>query len=196
MGEAKAHSFDLLIGQSQLIMKHLVEFLTSVMLRKESCEPVLDSVGACRWKVTCQSIQTLLQAVGPLVILHPYPSIVQIDDYPLFCGPAMTKVMAQGLCFIRKRPSERSAALCGGSGKCLCKAAVLIFHDSRGPCQQGVQFRKPIAVFTNKGDMTPLLHYLIQHGHGVHPSFAHCIVIPSICSIGSSSGSILYKPKC
>ena len=51
VGEIKAHGFDLLIGQSQFIMKHLVEFLASVMLRKESYEPVLDSVGACRWKM-------------------------------------------------------------------------------------------------------------------------------------------------
>ena len=168
VGEIKAHGFDLLIGQSQLIVKHSVEFLTSVMLREESYEPILNSVGACRWKMVCQGIQALPQAAGPVVIFQPYSPIVQINDRPLFRSPAMTKVMDQGICFIRKRPPERSAALRGGSGKCLRKAAVPSFRDSRGPRQQGVQFRKPIPIFIYKGSMTPLFHYLIQHRHGVH----------------------------
>ena len=166
------------------------------MLREESYEPILNSVGACRWKMVCQGVQALPQDAGPVVILHPYPPIVQVNDHPLLRGSAMTKVMDQGICFIRKRPPERSAALRGGSGKCLRKAAVLIFRDSGGPRQQGVQFRKPISIFIYKGGMTPLLHYLIQHGHGVHPSFAHCIVMPSICSTGSSSySSYRQKPR-
>ena len=127
MGEIEAHGLNLLISQSQLIVKRLVEFLTSVMLRKESYEPVLDSVGACRWKMVCQGIQALPQAAGPVVIFQPYSPIVQINDRPLFRSPAMTKVMAQGLRFICKYPPEWSAAFSGSERKSLREAAVLIF---------------------------------------------------------------------
>ena len=100
VGEVKAHGFDLLIGQSQFVVKCFVEFLAPIMLRKESYEPVLDSVDACRWKMVCQGIQALPQAAGPMVIFHPNPPAVQIDGHPLFCDPAMTKVMAKSLRFI------------------------------------------------------------------------------------------------
>ena len=111
MGEIEAHGLNLLISQSQLIVKRLVEFLTSVMLRKESYEPVLDSVGACRWKMVCQGIQALPQAAGPVVIFQPYSPIVQIND----------------------RPPEWSAAFSGSERKSLREAAVLIFRDGSGP---------------------------------------------------------------
>ena len=133
MGEIEAHGLNLLISQSQLIVKRLVEFLTSVMLRKESYEPVLDSVGACRWKMVCQGIQALPQAAGPVVIFQPYSPIVQINDRPLFRSPAMTKVMAQGLRFICKYPPEWSAAFSGSERKSLREAVVLIFRDGSGP---------------------------------------------------------------
>ena len=133
VGEAKAHGFDLLIGQSQFVVKCFVEFLAPIMLRKESYEPVLDSVGACRWEMVCQGIQALPQAAGPVVIFHPYSPIVQINDRPLFRSPAMTKVMAQGLRFICKYPPEWSAAFSSSERKSLREAAVLIFRDSSGP---------------------------------------------------------------
>ncbi|MFQ9843651.1 MAG: hypothetical protein ACLSDK_04695 [Oscillospiraceae bacterium] len=92
-------------------MKHLIEFFTPIMLRKESYEPILDFCG-CRWEMVSQSLQTLSQAAGPVVVLHPHLPTVQVNEYPLFRSPAMPEVMAQGICFIRQYLPERDAKLC------------------------------------------------------------------------------------
>lgn len=155
MGEIEAHGLNLLISQSQLIVKRLVEFLTSVMLRKESYEPVLDSVGACRWKMVCQGIQALPQAAGPVVIFHPYSPIVQINDRPLFRSPAMTKVMAQGLRFICKYPPEWSAAFSGSERKSLREAVVLISVMAAARANSGYSPTSPVPSSPTKAVCRP-----------------------------------------
>ena len=160
VGEIKSHGFDLPIGQSQLIVKHLVEFFTPIMLRKESYEPILDFRG-CRWEMVSQSLQTLPQAVGPVVILHLHPPTVQVNEYPLFRSPAMPEVMAQGFCFIRQYLPERNAKLCPRTAQRFRETSACMLHVCGGLCQQSVQICNPVCIFTYQSALTPLFHDLI-----------------------------------